>query len=198
MISRVAGAVAAIGTVVGAVLIVVAMEGRRFTGYVSEAGVPGEPGATPYQLGLLLVAGSLLLLAVAVRPDCWVATALLVGAGLTTVVSASVPCSAGCPLPPYEDASGADLVHAGASIIGVGLFALAMAALGVWATDRGMRTIGRVGAALLIPLGLTIGVCMLAVGRGQATSTLERTILGISVLASVVIGLRATVRAPHA
>ena len=36
---------------------------------------------------------------------------------------------------------------------------------------------------------------MLAVGRGQATSTLERTILAISVLASVAIGVRATVRA---
>ena len=105
-----------------------------------------------------------------------------------------MPCSAGCPLPPYEDATTADLVHGGASIIGVGLVALALAALGVWAGDRWLRWIGRLGAAVLIPLGLVIGTFMLAVGRGQATATLERTILAFAVLTSVAIGLRTAVR----
>jgi hypothetical protein len=191
-----AGGLAAASTCVGAALVLVAMEGRRFTGYVSEAGVMTEPGARTYRFGLLLIAGALLLLSVAVRPETWIATALLAGAALTTTVSASVPCSAGCPLPPYEEATGADLVHAGASIIGVGLVALTLAALAIWARDPWLRGIGRIGAGLLIPLGITIGVCMLTVGRGQATSVLERTILGIAVVVCVAIGVRTATRTP--
>lgn len=196
MIGRIAGGLAAASTALGAALVLVAMEGRRFTGYVSEAGVMTEPGARTYRFGLLLIAGALLLLSVAVRPETWIATALLAGAALTTTVSASVPCSAGCPLPPYEESTAADLVHAGASIIGVGLVALALAALAIWARDPWLRAIGWIGAGLLIPLGIAIGVFMLAVGRGQATSVLERTILGIAVVVCVAIGVRSATRTP--
>jgi hypothetical protein len=194
VIGRIAGGLAGASTAVGAGLVLVAMEGRRFTGYVSEAGVLTEPGSRTYRFGLLLIAGALLLLAVAARPETWVATALLVGAALTTTVSASVPCSGGCPLPPYEESTTGDLVHAGASILGVGLFALALAALAIWARDPWLRRIGRVGAGLLIPLGFAIGVLILAVGRGQVTSVLERTILGIAVLACIAVGARTAAR----
>lgn len=190
VIRRLAGVLAALAIASGAAMIVVALEGRGFAGYVSEAGVSAEPRAGVYRIGVFATAAALALLAAAVTGESRIASGLLVVAAAATSVSASVPCSAGCPLPPYERASTADLVHAAASIAGVGVFALALAALAFWAGDGVLRGLALVGAAVIIPLGLAIAAFMLAVGRGTATATMERTILTTAVLATLAIALR--------
>lgn len=165
----------------GAVAItaaVVAGPGAGVAGYVSEAGTGGYPLAATYRAGVLAVAAGLALLGAVTAPFSALAGGLLGVAALAAALSGAVPCSAGCPLPPFEAATGADLLHGGASIVGVASCAFAMVALA--ATGRlgpGVRRLAALAAGLTVPLGGAVGLAMLFAGRGSLTGALERVLL---------------------
>ena len=130
-----------------------------------------------YQIGLLTLAAALLLLAGAVRP---VRTAawLLVAAASATSVSAAVPCRDGCPLPPHDPVTVADLVHGAASVLAVACCVFAMVA--VWwsmASTRSLRRLALWAAAGALPLAAAVGLAMLLVGGGLLVGVLERVLL---------------------
>jgi hypothetical protein len=157
---------------------VVATRRLWFGGYVSEAGVAVEPNAEIYQAGMVAVAVGLVLVALAAAPTVPAAGWLLVVSGASAGVSGAVPCSTGCPLPPYEATTLVDLVHAGASIIAVGGSTLAMGAVGLAATaDATWRRVSWLAFWIVGALVAAAAVAMLSVGRGYATGLLERVIL---------------------
>jgi hypothetical protein len=187
-------AILAIGcTLAGTGLVAYCVTATRrlwFDGYVSEAGVGAE--ASGYLLGILGIGAGLVLAGGAVVRFLPLAAGLLAGAGLFAGVSGSVPCSAGCPLPPYETATTADLVHAGASILAVGTVALAMIALALApAVDALVRRVSRLAGYVIVPLIAAAGFAILGLGRGPLTGLLERTVLVLATLWTVVVCARA-------
>lgn len=202
--ARLAAGLAAVGTAIGAGLIVVAVvatSSNPFAGYVSEAGVGGY--ATTYRLGTVCLATALLLLGVSAAAVLPAVAVTLVAAGLMAILSGTVTCSAGCPLPPYESATAADLVHGAASILAIGCVALAMLALAVVSPDSGLRRVCVVACWVLWPLLFTMAGAMLAVGRGPLTATVERVVLvlvcGWAITAAVrLAGRRMPLTAPPA
>ncbi|MFC3505073.1 DUF998 domain-containing protein [Micromonospora krabiensis] len=184
---RSAAASAAAGcTLAGAgavTLAVVAGPGPGLTGYVSEAGIAGSGHAPAYRIGVYALAAGLLLLAVALPPALRVAAALLTAGGLGTALSGAVTCSAGCPLPPFERATVADLVHGGASIAATAAVIFAMVAITLThRADRPLRRLSGIAAAVALPLCAAVGLAMLLVGRGTLVGVLERVVLAIAVL----------------
>ncbi|MET7946216.1 DUF998 domain-containing protein [Micromonospora sp. NPDC005324] len=184
---RVAGSAAAGCILAGAVavtLAVVAGPGPGLTGYVSEAGIAGSAHAATYRIGILALAGALLLIGAALPPGVWAAApALLATGAVFTAVSGAVTCSDGCPLPPFERATTADLVHGGASIAATAAVVFAMITLAVSGTaGRTVRRLAGVAAALALPLCATVGLAMLVIGRGPVVGVLERLILALAVL----------------
>lgn len=184
---RAAGSAAAGCTLAGAVavtLAVVAGPGPGLTGYVSEAGLAGSAHAATYRIGILALAGALLLIGAALPPGVWAAApALLATGAVFTAVSGAVTCSDGCPLPPFERATTADLVHGGASIAATAAVVFAMITLAVSGpAGRTVRRLAGVAAALALPLCATVGLAMLVVGRGPVVGVLERLILALAVL----------------
>ncbi|MCZ7439162.1 DUF998 domain-containing protein [Micromonospora sp. WMMC241] len=181
---RVAAAGAAGCVVAGAVAVTVAVvagPGPGPTGYVSEAGVTDSGYAGAYRIGIFTLAAALLLLAGAL-PTVARAASVLLGAGaVATVLSGTVTCSAGCPLPPFEAATVADLVHGGASIAATAAVVFAMLAL-VFSPAVGvaLRRVAAVGAALALPLAGAVGLAMLLVGRGALVGVLERVLLAVT------------------
>lgn len=124
-----------------------------------------------------------MLLAVALPGPPRTAAALLVAAAGNTVVSGAVSCTYGCPLPPFEAATVADLVHGGASVLAVACCVFAMLALvcspAVAAPVRRLAVTGLAGA---LPLSGAVGVTMLTLGRGTLVGVLERLLLALIVL----------------
>jgi hypothetical protein len=185
-LGRVAAASAAAGcTLAGAVAVTVAVfagPGPGPTGYVSEAGVTDSRYAATYRIGVFALAAALLLLAVALPPALRVAGVLLAAGSVLTLLSGAVTCSAGCPLPPFERATVADLVHGGASIAATASVVFAMLALlRSPAAGPPVRRIAAVGAALALPLSAAIALTMLTVGRGGLVGVLERLLLTVAV-----------------
>ncbi|MEU7804291.1 DUF998 domain-containing protein [Micromonospora arborensis] len=184
---RVAGSAAAGCALAGAVAVTVAVvagPGPGLTGYVSEAGIAGSGHAATYRIGILALAAALLLVGAALPPGVWVAApALLATSAVFTAVSGAVTCSAGCPLPPFERATAADLVHGGASIAATAAVVFAMITLAVSGpAGPAVRWLARVAAALTLPLCATVGLAMLVVGRGAVVGVLERLILALAVV----------------
>jgi hypothetical protein len=173
---------AAASTVLGgaAIMLValVAAPGPWLSGYVSEAGVAGQPLAYAYRCGLIVLALGVALLGRAF--DGWPA-ALLTVAAVLAGASAAMPCSARCPLPPYEPTTPGDVVHASASILGMIVLAGAMSAVAVSALRPAVRRLALAGAALLVPLGAVLGLLMLLVGRSRTGADLERVMLVVAV-----------------
>jgi hypothetical protein len=130
---------------------VLAGPGPGPTGYVSEAGIAGSDYATAYRSGVLGLAVALLLLAAALPGAPRVAAGLLAAAAAGTAVSATVNCSVGCPLPPFESATTADLVHGGASIAAVACCVFAMLALAVAPAPAGPARLPGVAGRTLPP-----------------------------------------------
>ncbi|MEU5939246.1 DUF998 domain-containing protein [Micromonospora sp. NPDC047548] len=184
-LGRVAAASAAAGcTLAGVVAVTVAVvagPGPGPTGYVSEAGVTDSRYAAAYRIGIFALAAALLLLAVALPTALRVAGALLVAGGVLTLLSGAVTCSAGCPLPPFETPTVADLVHGGASIAATASVVLAMLALlRSAAAGRAVRWIAGLGAVLALPCSAAIAVAMLTVGRSGVVGVLERVLLAVA------------------
>ncbi|MFE9956870.1 DUF998 domain-containing protein [Micromonospora sp. NPDC005299] len=182
---RAAAASAAAGCVVAGVVAVtvavVAGPGPGLTGYVSEAGVTDSGYAGAYRIGVFALAAALLLLAAALPPALRTAAALLVAGAAGTALSGVVTCSTGCPLPPFEAATVADLVHGGASIAATAAVVFAMVAVLLSpAAGRALRRVAGIGAALALPLSAAIGLAMLTVGRGGLVGVLERLLLTVA------------------
>lgn len=194
----------AAGTGVGAVCFVgavLATQGVVYPGYVSETGVAGQPYASLYRLGIFGFAAGLVLLAAAFRLRSVLAALVLLTSGLLAAVSGSVACSEGCPLPPFENSTPADLVHGGASVAGVGLCALAILVLAVAETrtsvDAGLRRLSRVALIPIIPVGLLNVYGLAFVGRGLLVGVAERLLLVLIVGWCLAVALR-LVRTPAA
>jgi hypothetical protein len=170
-------AVLAVGTaVMGAAAVTVAVaDTAAGYGYVSEAGAPGAPLRAVYRFGIAGLAIALALAAVALRPLVPAASLALVGAAPLAMASGAVSCTPGCPLPPYQTPSGADLVHAVASS-----GALLLTAAAIILTARApdiedlLRRVSRFGLGLVVPLEIAAGLATLAVGRGYVSGVLER------------------------
>lgn len=175
------GTIAVLAGIIGMAVAVAAAPGPWTRGYVSEAGATGMPLATAYRAAQLVVAVGVLLLGAAVGSLARAAACLLAGAGAMAAVSGAVPCSRGCPLPPYETATTGDLVHAAASILGMATAAFAMVALAVTpAATRPLRRLALGSAVVTFPLAAAAALSMLLVGRGPLTSTIERLLLGVT------------------
>lgn len=175
---RAAAAVAAILFVAGGALVAVALAASADPwtgGYVSEAGVAGYPQAAAYRSGILVISLGLVLLSAGLTRLVMVAGLLIAAAGVLGGVSASVRCSAGCPLPPYEQPTAADLVHGGASIAAVAFVALAMLVTAMRANP--LTRLSRWWFAATAPLLAALGVALLTVGRSTFTAGLERIAL---------------------
>ncbi len=184
-LTRVAGAAGAVVTVVAAVVFagaVVTTQGVIYRGYVSEAGVPGQPHVSWYRWGIYLVAAALLLLAIGLYPLAAVAAGLVFASAVLGALSGSVSCSPGCPLPPYESPTARDLVHGGASTIGVGLTALAVLVIACRRRPGRLRQLCRAFLWVLVPVGATMTFALLFLGRGWTVGVTERTLL-ITILA---------------
>ncbi|MEH1168606.1 DUF998 domain-containing protein [Micromonospora sp. CPCC 205539] len=183
---RVAGSASAGCALAGAVAVTVAVvagPGPGLTGYVSEAGIAGSGHATTYRIGVFALAGALLLLAAALPPAVRVAAALLTASGLFAALSGAVTCTAGCPLPPFERPTVADLVHGGASVAATAAVVLAMVALAASdQTGHAVRRLAGATAALALPLSAAVGLAMLIIGRGAVVGVLERVVLALAVL----------------
>ncbi|MEW2440252.1 DUF998 domain-containing protein [Micromonospora marina] len=180
---RIAAAFAAVCLTAGVSAVTVAVvagPGPGLTGYVSEAGVTDSGYAGAYRTGIFSVAASLLLLAGALPPGLRAAAGLLGAGAVATVLSGAVACSEGCPLPPFEATTVADLVHGGASIAATAAVVLAMLVLLFSpAADRGLRRITAIGAALALPVAAVVAAALLLVGRSTLLGVSERVLLAV-------------------
>jgi hypothetical protein len=152
----------------------------QVSGYVSELGARGAPWAGVYRVAILAIAVGLGLLAVVYRPvSVTAAAALTVAAGFGTV-SASVPCTPGCPLPPEPGAAPADVVHTGASTAGFVAAGVAMLILARIAAEPVAR-LCRYAVVLVTGLGTPVGVGIILIGRGVFTGVLERVMMAVAI-----------------
>ncbi|QOC93037.1 DUF998 domain-containing protein [Micromonospora craniellae] len=111
------------------------------------------------------------------------AVVLLVVGGLTTLLSGAVTCSAGCPLPPFEPATVADLVHGGASVAATAAVVFAMIAVALAPqVDQRLRRPATIAAMVALPLAVSVAAAMLFVGRGSLVGVLERLVLAVIVV----------------
>lgn len=183
--SRVAAAAGGSAVAVGTVIMLVALvaaPGPWTDGYVSEAGTVGLPLSWVYRCGLVLLAAGVSLIGAAVSRAARLAAALLGGAGVLAGASGAVPCSPGCPLPPYQPTTVADLLHTAASILGMAVIAVAMVAVAISPALVGaQRRLAACAAGLTFPLGTVIGLAMLLIGRGPLVAVLERLLLAVAI-----------------
>jgi hypothetical protein len=189
-VSRSAAGLAAAATTIGGGAVIVALGVLPHPwsqGYVSEGGVATSPRAWLYVLGIISLAAGLALLGLALRRFAPFVCGLLLTAGAFGSLSGVVSCTPGCPLPPYEQSTPTDVVHAGASVAAVGLAVLAMLCVAYYATHSALRGAARVVFAVSAPLMVLLAVGLLAVGRGMFTSVLERV-----ALATVLVWMLAT------
>jgi hypothetical protein len=176
-------------------LAVIAGPAPGLTGYVSEAGITSSAFASTYRFGVLGLAAAMVLFAVTLPTALRLAGALLAASAASTVTSALVTCSNGCPLPPYDRVTLADVVHGGASVVGVAgcVFAMLALALSPRAAPS-LRRLSRATATVALPLSAAVGLAMLLIGRSALVGLLERLLLtdvALWALASVVtIGIR--------
>ncbi|MFJ1538626.1 DUF998 domain-containing protein [Micromonospora chalcea] len=178
---RIAAAFAAVCLAAGVAAVTVAVvagPGPGPVAYVSEAGITDSGYAGAYRIGIFSVAASLLLLAGALPPGVRAAAGLLGVGAVATVLSGAVTCSDGCPLPPFEATTVADLVHGGASIAATAAVVLAMlVVLFSPVADQGLRRIAAVGAALALPVAAVVAAALLLVGRSALLGVSERVLL---------------------
>ena len=184
-VPRALGTAAGLAVVAGALVMLVALvttPGSWLHGYVRQAGTTASPLATAYRWGLLLLAAGVALLGLALPPASRLVFALLSSAALMAATSGLVPCTDRCPLPPFEPTTVGDVVHTAASIAGMVALAGAMAAVTLTSVfQTAARRLAAVATALTVPLGGTLGLIMLFVGRGHTGATLERIMLFVAV-----------------
>jgi hypothetical protein len=183
-VSRALPVTATCAILVGAALMASALAaapGPWSAGYVSEAGTAGRPFAVAYRTGLIVLAAGVGLLSLTVLRFHRPTAALLGLAAVLAATSGWIPCTSQCPLPPFEPTTTADVVHAGAAILGMVVLAAAMAVLSLADLDRAVRRLAAVAAVVTVPIGAALGLAMLFVGRGPLVATLERVLLVVAV-----------------
>jgi hypothetical protein len=202
---RAAAIGAALAVPAGALVMLgalLAAPGSWLTGYVSEVAAPGMPSAGPYRAGFAVISAGVALLALALHgppppaapfsQSAWFArglrlaprliVALLGVAAVLSAISTAVTCSPGCPLPPYEPTTARDLIHGGASVVGLVLLAVVMMLVAVTTGHRtAQRRLAAVSAVVIVPLGATLALSMLFAGRTATGALLERLILAVAV-----------------
>jgi hypothetical protein len=149
------------------------------------AGVPGadaHAGRAGTRAGLADVPGGV---AHAGRAGTSAAALALAAASPFAALSGAVRCSAGCPLPPYERATAADLVHGAASVAALVLCAAGIVLLAARAADPWLRRVSTAGVVVAVPLLGGAGLGLVFAGRGAVTGVLERAAL-LAVLAWLV------------
>jgi hypothetical protein len=204
-VSASAGFAATVAGGILVVVVVATQRYLWFNGYISEAGVASSAHPVAYRVGIGLLALGQLLFGLALAGLPWAASApstvplprwatagwwgallarivpltvaLLVGASLFGGVSSAVSCSPGCPLPPHDSPTPADLIHGGTSILSVGLICLSILSLAYLCPVSSLTAPSRVAAVILVPLVAADGVAILAIGRGHVTGLLERAVL---------------------
>jgi len=178
-------ALAGAAVLVGALTMLaglVAVPGPWTAGYVSEAGTTGMPLAVAYRWGLGGLALGVALLGRALSRDSRPVAVLLGAAATLAACSGAVPCTGGCPLPPYEPTTVADVTHTAASVLGMVLLAGAIALVALSASfDAVSRRLAAAALVFIVPLGGTLGLIMLFVGRGALGAALERVLLVVTV-----------------
>ncbi len=168
--------------------------------YLSQLGASGQPGAGPYRLAVLCVGGATALVAVA-----WRLRAPAVGAagflGLSAamfVVSASVPCAPGCPIPVRDGLSTLpNLVHFSVSGAAFALAVAAMSSVGAADVDPALRRRSDLAARIAMVLYGVLAALMLAFGHGLANGIVERFLAVLS-LAWLTMAALALCRRPAA
>jgi hypothetical protein len=200
---RALAAIAAAAVLGGALIMLVALvevPGPWLRGYVSEAGVTGQPLALAYRCGLVVLAVGVGTLGLALGRILRPAALLLAVAAVLAGTSGVVPCTEACPLPPFEPTTTADVVHTAASIAGMAVLAGAMLLVAMSRLGVAVRRVAIAAAALTVPLAGWLGLIMLFVGRGQLGATLERLLLVVAVSwlvgTSVVVSWAARVSVP--
>ncbi|MFI7544643.1 DUF998 domain-containing protein [Actinoplanes sp. NPDC049599] len=160
----------------------IAAPGPWTAGYVSEAGTTGMPLALAYRWGLGGLALGVALLGQALRRDSRPVAVLLSVAAVLAAGSGVVPCTDGCPLPPYEPTTVADVTHTVASVIGMIVLAVAMALIAL-SRPFGvvLRRLAATAVVVIVPLGAVLGLTMLLAGRGPLSAGLERAALVVAV-----------------
>ncbi|MET0491599.1 MAG: DUF998 domain-containing protein [Actinoplanes sp.] len=160
----------------------IAAPGPWLDGYVSEAGTAGMPLTGAYRLGLVFLAFGVAVLGRALHPASRPVAVLLGLAAVLAGTSGAVPCTGGCPLPPFEPTTLSDVAHTAASILGMVALAGAMAAVALSAVfGTVLRRLAGVATALIVPLGGALGLTMLFAGRGELGALLERGALVVAV-----------------
>ncbi len=142
-------ALGAVLTVTGCLVLVQLGALTLAKSYLSHLGARGEPTAARFQVGLMICAVGVVAVAVALwrlgQPRLRVlglsvgSAAVLLVSGVCLGLTAAVPCSPGCPLPPYGVPTTSDWVHA---TVAVGAFVAASAVMIIFAVasrDRWLR-----------------------------------------------------------
>ncbi|GIH02420.1 hypothetical protein Rhe02_04870 [Rhizocola hellebori] len=156
--------------------------------YVSEAGVAGSGHFVLYRASVIAAGLAAAALAAGLVHLFTLAALALFAAAPAIITSAVVGCTPGCPLPPYEATTGRDLVHAIASVIGVGCCGLAMLALARTSTGA-LRRLSWIAVLAGWPVLLGTGASMVVLGRGLATGLLERMALAVCLAWIIGVGL---------
>jgi len=161
--------------------------------YLSELGATAAPGGEPYRLAVLCVAVAAALIALAWRlraPAVSAAGYLGLGAAMF-VVSAAVPCAAGCPIPIRDGFSTLpNFVHFCASGTAFGLAIGAMAAVGSSDVDPALRRLSSAAArTAMVLFGILAGL-MLAFGHGLANGLVERSLVVVCLAWLVWVAVR--------
>jgi hypothetical protein len=176
-VRRLCAAGAAVAAASGVLAVAIASVRVDIFRYVSEAGVEGAPHASLYRAGIWLVAAAFALLVAPAWATARLASAAFALAAPATVVSGAVACSPGCPLPPFDRPTGADLLHAGASIAALLLCGWVMLVYALRPVDSPLRRAGRAGVALAGPLLGLAAFGLVFVGQGTFTGSVERAAL---------------------
>lgn len=196
---RICAATAAAVTGLGAGGLLVAASDTPSSSFVSEAGVDTAAFPLLYRASIWCVAVALALLAVPARRSAGLAALALAVAAPFAALSATVTCSPGCPLPPFEVPATRDLLHAGGTIVALLLCGAAMLVYAMTPPNAPLRRLGRVGVAVPVPLLGLAGAALVLAGRGMLTGVLERVALAAAfgwLIAAALLHTRPGLSAP--
>lgn len=188
-----AASLAGAGAIGCLVVATIRTPGFRTADYVSELGVGGGSGI--YRAGVLAAALGVALYAVAVR-RLVLAASLLVASSLLFVGSAAVTCTPGCPLPPYQQTTAQDLIHAATSAGALGLAGLSMLVLAARYPDRLIAAACGIAGVLELGFMAATGIALLANTQGTVNGVLERCVVGAALSWLLVSGALLAVRRP--
>ncbi len=172
-------AVAGVASAGALVVVAAGTPGLRISGSVSQLGATGQPLADTYQAAVFGIVVAVGLLAVVIAPVSRAAAVALAGTTALGAMSASVPCTPGCPLPPTPTATSADIVHVSASVAAFIFVACTMLLLARSGTDR-LARLCRSCVVLVVALGTPVGVALVVSGEGLLNGVLERAMMAVA------------------